>query len=184
MGYRRGFKSEANSIGAEIRHELGLGDLDPLNPRYLAGLLEIPIHDVSDLAQEHPRLQHLLKVEPAAFSAITVFDGAKRAIVHNDGHHSTRQHSNLTHEISHGLLLHPPTPALDDRGCREWDQNIEDEATWLAGVLLVPETACLDIARTEIPRAEAADQYQVSPQMIQYRLNVTGAMTRVRRMKK
>lgn len=156
----------------------------PAQPRYLAALLEIPIYDLSDLAQDHPRLVHLLEVEPSAFSAVTVFQGTRRAIVHNDGHHPARQNSNLTHELSHGLLLHPPTPALDDRGCREWDQNIEDEAAWLAGVLLVPETACLDIARTGIPRECAAEQYQVSPQMIQYRLNVTGATKRVRRMKK
>lgn len=28
---------------------------------------------------------------------------------------------------------------LDDRGCRIWNDDYEDEATWLAGILLVPE---------------------------------------------
>lgn len=43
-----------------------------------------------------------------------------------------------SHEASHGPPHHPPTPAIDDRGCRDWRKEIEDEADWLAGVLLIP----------------------------------------------
>jgi hypothetical protein len=41
------------------------------------------------------------------------------------------------------MLLHDPTPTLDDRGCRWWNQNIGDEAQWLAGALLLTEDAAL-----------------------------------------
>ena len=37
--------------------------------------------------------------------------------------------------------------ALDDRGYRLRDQNIEDEAEWSAGTLLLTEDAALHIAR-------------------------------------
>jgi len=100
-----------------------------------------------------------------------------RDLAKSDG----RQASNLTHELSHALLLHPPTPALDDHGCRLWNQNIEDEAQWLAGALLVTEDAALWIARGGASVPTAALRLGVSEQMIRYRLNVTGAAKRIAR---
>lgn len=187
MTYRYGFKTEANATALETRAELGLGPLDKLDPRKLAEFLEIPVLDLSQLAADAPALNHLLRIEPEAFSAVTVFCGVERTIVHNDGHAPTRQNSNIAHELSHGLLLHPPTPAMDDRGCREWNQDIEDEAAWLAGILLITEDATLAIARAiasrHWTRADAAERFDVSEQMVQFRLNATGAMRRVERAK-
>ena len=79
--------------------------------------------------------------------AVTVFHGARRTVVHNDSHSDGRQVSNVTHELGHALLLHAPSPALNDRDCRLWDQNIEDGAQWLAGVLSLTEDAAMFIAR-------------------------------------
>ena len=107
-----------------------------------------------------------------------MFLGARRLIVHNDAHAPGRINSNLTHELAHGLLLHPPTPALDDRGCRHWNQDIEDEASWLAGTLLVPERAALSVARGRRTIEEAAEDFGVSAQMMRWRLNATGAYKR------
>jgi Zn-dependent peptidase ImmA (M78 family) len=181
VGFRRGFKTEANELAAEIRSELGLDALDPLDPQVLAAWLEIPIVPLSDFLQEAPAVRHLLRVETDAFSAVTVFAGSERTIVHNDAHASTRQRSNLSHELAHALLLHPKTPALDNKGCRHWNQDIEDEASWLAGVLLVPEAATMAIARGRWTRPGAAQHFGVSEAMIQYRLNSTGALKRTQR---
>jgi Zn-dependent peptidase ImmA (M78 family) len=181
MAFRRGFKTEANATALEVRAELGLSALDALDPLALTEHLEIPIIELSDFARTSAGAEYLLNVEPEAFSAVTVFAGTQRTIVHNDGHADGRVNSNIAHETAHGLLLHPPTPALDDRGCRMWDQGIEDEAQFLAGVLLVPEDAALAIARGRFTVAEAAAHFSVSTQMIQYRLNVTGATRRVAR---
>lgn len=120
-------------------------------------------------------------MEPEAFSAVTVFRRSARTVVHNDEHVVVRQTSNVGHELAHGLLLHPPTAALDDHGCRLWDQNIEDEATFLAGALLITEDAALYVARTNMTIADAATHFAVSHQMINYRLNITGARLRVAR---
>jgi Zn-dependent peptidase ImmA (M78 family) len=92
--------------------------------------------------------------------------------------------SNITHEAAHGLLHHRPTPALDDRGCRLWDQDIEDEAAFLSGALLVPEDAALAIARGQFTRSGAASHFGVSEKMIQYRINITGAVARVERARR
>jgi Zn-dependent peptidase ImmA (M78 family) len=184
VAYRRGFKTEANNLADELRRELKLGPLDCLDPQALAELLKIPILDLSDLAAESPALLHLLNVEPDVFSAVTVFRGWKRTIVHNDAHALVRQNSNLAHELSHGVLGHPPTAALDDRGCRHWNQGVEDEASWLAGILLVPEAATIEIVRRGLDLRSAGEHFGVSTKMIQFRLNATGAVKRVQRMRR
>jgi hypothetical protein len=40
---RRGFKTEANDIAREIRGELGLRDVEPLDPWKLAAALEVRV---------------------------------------------------------------------------------------------------------------------------------------------
>jgi Zn-dependent peptidase ImmA (M78 family) len=184
MGFRRGFKTEANGLAADVRAELGLGMFDALNPHALADWLEIPIVRLSEFVDEAPAVAHLLEVEQEVFSAVTVFAGPRRTIVHNDAHAHTRQHSNLAHELAHALLLHPPTPALDNVGCRHWDQDVEDEASWLGGVLLVPESAAIAIAKGRWTAPDAAEHFDVSPAMIRFRLNATGAVRRVQRSRR
>jgi hypothetical protein len=183
MAYRHGFKTEANATADEVRSELGLGVLDPLDPIVLARYLDVPVIALSELAETAPRVLHLLHVEPSAFSATTVFAGTHRMIVHNDGHAPARRNSNITHEISHALLLHEPKPALDHRGCRHWDQNVEDEANWLAGALLLPADAALAVARGWRSEQEAMEHFGVSEKMLDWRLNATGARKRVQRAK-
>ncbi len=179
---RRGFKTVANAIAVEVRAELGLRALDALDPWRLAEHLEIPVITLSSLDTDIPSAVHRLRVvEPEVFSAVTVFAGTKRAIVHNDKHSRGRQVSDLAHELAHGLLLHPPTPARDDRGCRYWNKEIEEEASWLAGCLLIPEDAAIWIARQGMSAEDAATHFGVSTQMVTFRVNVTGARKRVAR---
>ncbi|AEK40668.1 ImmA/IrrE family metallo-endopeptidase [Amycolatopsis mediterranei] len=183
MGFRRGFKTEANSRAQEVRWELGLGALDRLDPWVLAEHLLIEVWPLSVLQDTAPSVTHLLEVEPQVFSGVTVFRGHKRVIVHNDSHTPPRQNSDVAHEEAHALLFHPPTPAIDDRGCRHWDQDLEDEASWLGAVLLVTEDAALEIARERRWRTveDAATHFGVSVEMINFRLNMTGARRRVER---
>ncbi len=182
MNLRRGFKTEANAIAREIRHELKLRSDDPLDPWALAGHLDIPVWCLSDYQSEAPQMvKHFTRVEQGVFSAITVFDGTARVIVHNDSHSRGRQASNLAHELSHGLLLHPPAPALDEGGCRDWDKTLESEATWLGGALLISDEAAVLIARQGWTVSDAAARYGVSERMMKWRLDITAARTRVTR---
>jgi hypothetical protein len=179
VAFRRGFKSEANALALEVRQELGLNPFDAINPRLLADHLAIPVLNLSDFADDEPAMfKTLHDIESKSFSAVTVFRGSSRAIVHNDGHGNGRQASNICHECAHGLLLHAPTAALDDRGCRLWDQSVEDEAEFLSGALLLPEPAVLRIVRSGEPKGEAAQRLGISQEMVQYRVNITGAVRR------
>lgn len=179
MPLRHGFKSQAHQIAREVRRELGLDLADPINVVQLAAKLEIPLVPLTLLRVAEPEaVRHFTHVDTGAFSAVTLFKGRTRFVVYNDRHASTRRASDLAHEIAHALLQHPPHAALDNRGCRIWPADCEDEANWLGGALLVSEEAALSIARRQISRAEAASEYDVSEDMIQYRLNVTGAVKR------
>jgi len=180
MAVRRGFKTEANDIAREVREELGLRFIDPLDPWALARHLEIPVVPLSHFSSlATDAVHHFHRVDRAAFSAVTVFDGSRRLIVYNDSHTTGRRASDLAHELAHALLLHRPGPALDHRGCRRWNAEQEDEANWLAGALLISEEAALQIARDGEPVDEAAKRYRVSQAMITFRLNVTAAFRRV-----
>lgn len=182
MTLRRGFKSDAESIAREIRGELLLTSAAPLDVFRLADHLAIPILPMSRLAAAVPdSVRHFNDSGRSAFSAVTVFLGTFRIVVHNDSHSTGRQASNIAHELAHALLLHPPAPALDDDKNRNWDPQIEEEANWLAGTLLVPEEAALLIVRNQWSDLHAASVFGVSEDMVRYRVQVTGARLRVLR---
>lgn len=182
---RWGFKTEANDIAREIRTELALRLVDPLDPWRLAEHLAIPVMPLRDLRDDCPSaVRHFTRVENGAFSGLTVFNGPRRLIVYNDAHAPQRQVSDIAHELSHALLMHPPTQALDHRGCRDWDGELEEEANWLAGALLISEEAALLIVRRGLSLRDAAKAFGVSRDMVRFRINVTGARKRVQRARR
>ena len=182
MGLRRGFKTEANEIAREVRHERGLAVEDPLDPWRLAGHLAISVDPLSALPHNaRAAARHFQSAASSRFSAVTVFVGTQRIIVYNDGHSLGRQASDVAHELAHGLLLHPAVPAFDGNGCRNWNPVQEEEANWLAGARLVSEEAAIALARRNVPLPEAAAKYGVSERLMDWRLNVTGARIRARR---
>ena len=184
MALRRGFKSNAAALAREVRYELGLDQMDGLDPHQLALHLDIPIFPLSTLSSNLPGARHFMSVEREAFSALTVFDGHRRTIVHNDSHSKARQNSNLMHELSHGLLLHEPAPALDSlTGCRNWNDLNEEEADWLAGELLVTSEMALAVARGQLTKWQARESFCVSELMLRWRINKTGAARRVQRQR-
>lgn len=176
MGLRRGFKTEAEGISREVRGELGLAPHQPLSPTALAKHLDVPLLQLSTLRVSAPdAVKYFLRDERGAFSAVTVFRDTNRLVVYNDGHSAGRQASDLSHELAHALLLHSPHAAMDENGCRLWSEDMEAEADWLGGVLLVPNDAAYRIASRRTPLDEAASEYGVSAKMMRFRLNVTGA---------
>ena len=176
MTLPRGFKTQAKGLAAEVRGELGVGPFDRLDPHALADHLSIQTIRLSDLAAESKGAQFFLTDDSASLSAVTVFDGHRRMIAYNDSHPMTRQNSDLAHELGHALLLHDPMPALDGlTGCRTWNDAIEEEATWLSGELLVTRPMALAIARGRVAEQAACQRLGVSAQMLDWRLNMTGA---------
>ena len=183
MTLRRGFKAEANWYAREMRAELGISPEGSLCPWKLAKHLGYNILKLSDYLQWHP-------VEVAyfgsdrgrrEFSAFTINDEGMRWIIHNDYHHPHRQAANISHELSHGLLVHAPAPLRGSNGARTFNQQQEEEANWLGPALLVSEEAALHIIRTHQPYDVAQKTYGVSGDLLQMRLRVTGAHKRIAR---
>ncbi|WP_182888024.1 ImmA/IrrE family metallo-endopeptidase [Microbispora sp. H10885] len=172
---RTGFHSEANAIVTSVRAELQLGNFDPLDPWKLAAFLEIEIQKLSDIARVEPAVLCLLEEDDKALSAATVFNGSERRIVVNDAHGLPRQCSSICHELAHGLLLHTPVVAFNASGCRHWNQEMEDEADCLGGKLLLTDQAARGLVMRNVPADAAQRRYGISPEMLQYRLNMSGA---------
>lgn len=182
MDFRRGFKSEANQIARELRHELGLGVAAPLNPWKLAEHLGILVVPLSTFKEESPgAFVQLARRDKGAFSAVTICCDYKRLIVVNDAHHLNRQASSLAHELAHILLWHKPARAVEGDDVREWNPEQEAEAHWLGGALLISEEAALQIVSKRQSVAAAASVYGVSHDMVTFRLGVTGARKRLAR---
>jgi Zn-dependent peptidase ImmA (M78 family) len=182
MALRRGFKAEANWWSRSLRDEMGIAPHLPICPWELAELLGFPVVPLSEYEKSDPALSYLKSSKGRdEFSAVTLFVGRARLVIHNDSHSLKRQAANIAHELAHGILFHPPKPPFDEHGSRHYDPEIEAEANWLGPALLVSEEAANHIARMELSLSKASDVYKVSEQLILMRLNVTGANIRAAR---
>lgn len=176
----RGFKAESIRLADEVRDEIGLDAYERLDPLALAGHLGISVIKMRDIGASPWAVAHFTSVEDGAFSALTVCHGHARLIVVNDSHAPTRQASSVTHELAHGLLMHPPRVAIHhETGCRNYDPKLEAEADQLAGVLLVTDAAAMRIARNGGDLRAPAAVLGISVPLLRQRLNLSGATKRV-----
>lgn len=180
---RRGFKAESNWYARQIREELRIPLHGPLCPWRLAEHLSYSVIRLSEFLNAQPdAVQYLMsEIGQKGFSAITLFHEDLRWIVHNDAHEVDRQRSNISHELAHGLLLHSPAPLRGLDGARTFNAEQEAEAHWLGPALLVSQEAALHIVRSRMSQQLALATYGVSAELLQMRLNVTGALIRKNR---
>jgi Zn-dependent peptidase ImmA (M78 family) len=184
---KRGFKTNAERIATEIREELELGEDERLQPLELAEHLAIPVFSLRNASKAAPKnsfSKYFAVADPDSFSAVTVFQGYKRVIVHNENHHPNRQASNLTHEVSHSLLEHEPTAVASADGQRYWDAEVEAEANWLGAALLVPRAGALSMAKSDWTIQEIAAHYGVSESLCRWRIGQTGIAYQVQNWRK
>ena len=112
---------------------------------------------------------------------MTLCGVSPKAIIYNDAQSSGRTAADIVHELAHLLLLHPPHRLSDATGRRHFDAELEAEANWLGPAILVSEEAALAIVNGGLRLSDAATAYGVSQELMQMRLNVTGAWKRARR---
>jgi hypothetical protein len=179
---RRGFKKEAEEISSELRGELDLEPIDPLDPFDLAAHLGIPVAPLFELLKHGADQRYLDRVlrPQVKFSALTVCRGSHRAIFFNHVHSKRRRANSISHEISHIVLEHESRPALTDGHRRNWDPAQEEEADWLAGCLLVPRAGALAWFARGGGFEDGADHFAVSGQLFHWRVNHTGVVRQLR----
>jgi uncharacterized protein DUF955 len=180
MNFERGFKAYANQIALDVRNDLKLDSISPLCPWGLAEYLCIPVVPLQSLSDGAETLaghvDYLAHREPHVFSAMTIFRGTRRIIVHNDAHAPVRQRSDLAHELAHALLIHPPHPLFCSSGQRMFDRRLEAEAGWLGPVLLVPNEAARWAAAEGMDDRQASLHFGVSIDLMSFRLRMSGAL--------
>lgn len=185
MGLPYGFKAAANRIAIGLRRQMGLPREAPLNLYELAarlGLRVVPISTFADVCPEH--IVQLLTSDPRAFSASLIQLQHGRIILVNDGHSFRRINSDIAHEVAHALLAHPPTQLFNHSGCRNFDKDTEEQADCLSSHILIPNEAASHIVWSGCSKDTACERYGVSRQMLEYRLNTSGARIRRDRLRK
>jgi Zn-dependent peptidase ImmA (M78 family) len=143
--------------------------------------LDIPVLPLSTYRELSAKTRTTLtRQEQGAFSAMIVFAGRRRVVIHNDAHALTRQRANICHELAHALLIHEPQSAQPGEPLA-YNTAQEDEAKWLGAVIQVPDEACLHACRNGHSIENAARRMGVSMQLMRWRYNVSGAEARVAR---
>ena len=176
---RRGFKTEARKLALEVRAELGLTAHVRFDPFTLAQEYGIPVLGLSDLARDDEAAEavsYYAVGRTSNFSAALVPIGSGMFIIDNDFHAPVRRRNSVSHEMSHVILEHEfDKVLLTGDGCRCFDQDKEDEATWLAGELLIPYDAAERAARSDMTDEEVAEVFDVSTRLAAMRMNYSGA---------
>jgi Zn-dependent peptidase ImmA (M78 family) len=173
LSTRHGFKAEAERISLRVRCKLNLSPTDRIDPEAVCQHFDIHLLRMTDSECD---VSMFSGNDNDKFSAMTVRSGMMTAIVHNDTHHIYRQRSNICHELAHCLLGHHGCTILNDNGTRTYNSEIEDEAGYLGGALLLPREAALHVLENGL-KPQAQRLFGVSRPMLDYRLRISGAQT-------
>lgn len=181
---QRGFKSRCEQTARRYRKRLGVSLDDPLPYRLLAHELGVVIwtpRDVPDLDDE--TVHQLCVADTGSWSAVTVNVESRRVVVINDAQSDRRIPNNVVHELAHLMLGHPAARVDISEDGHLWlstyGNEQEKEADWLAGALLIPRAGLLASWSRHRDLESAAGQFQVSLELVRWRLNATGVARQV-----
>lgn len=183
----RGFKTWCERIALQYRRDLNLKATDPLAPRRLADHLKVKVwtdSDVPGLDEEHLQT---LRDDSSSWSAVTIWNGLRALIILNAAHSIGRQASDLMHELAHIIIGHKPSRMdVSEDGLlllHSFDKGLEDEANWLASCLLLPREVLMFTRRREMTEKEIREHYEVSAEMLTFRLRMSGVDAQMQRAK-
>jgi Zn-dependent peptidase ImmA (M78 family) len=177
--YKRGYKTWCENTALNIRHRLKLKSVDPLDLQKLASHVGAKIifpEQVPKLSKS--ALKILTEKDPDSWSAVTIRVADHIIIVLNSAHSQARQMSSLAHELAHLIVGHAASQTgISQHGLllTSFDRQQEDEASWLAGCLLLPREVCLHIRRRRMAARASMAKYGVSSDMLNFRMNASGA---------
>ncbi len=184
----RGFKSRCEEMARTLRIELNLDPTDPMPPALLADYLDVLIWSVEEIGLSPEDVNQLVEIDGDSWSAVTVSSSGKDAILLNPTHTKGRYSSDIMHELAHLLLGHRPSTMFfagqENLALRGFNPELEEEANWLAGALLLPRAALLKLHASNHPEQQICSEYGVSMQMLRYRKSVTGVNRQMARRKK
>lgn len=178
----RGFKAWSERTSNLVRKELDLTNVQRLDLQQLANYLDIALWTPSDVPGMNSNdLDLLLNASSGEWFGVGLQRESGNIVIYNPKQSPRRQASDIAHELAHFLLEHQPakivlseSPELETIWLRSYDQKQEDEANCLAWALLVPREGLAALFRKRMSPLQIAEQFGVSQQLIQYRINATG----------
>lgn len=167
------FKQWAENQSVEIRNQLGLKPWDYLSPSLLAEFLKVKVLTSEQVILIDP---YLSTFDFAGWSGTTIKFGESFIIIHNHSHSPQRQDSNVMHELAHLICKHElePLTTIDGLLLRDYSKKKESEAEWLGGCLQLPKVALFSSIKRGADAKELLSKYNVSVEMLRYRINMTG----------
>jgi hypothetical protein len=172
--FRRWCENEA----VKWRRKLNLYAYAPLPATKLAALLAVSLIGPNEIPDfDTNQIMSLLKMDSSGWSAVTItVPGQKPLIIYNPLHAPTRHEANIMHELAHLILDHKPIviqaklPFLR----QSYRSDDEEEAKYLGGCLQVTRIGLDWAIGRNMSRQQISDHFGASPEMVQYRLNLTG----------
>lgn len=183
--FKRGFKSNADKKAIELRKALNLDEHSPLCAFDLCNHLNIPIKEPSDIPGLTPdKIEELLVNGSKHWSAASIpLDDNKYWIIHNPVHSSSRQQSNIMHELAHIICGHKISDDKLATGLsgflRNHDDEQEEEANWLGACLQLPKSLLLWALKRKMSHEQIAEYCNASLEMVRYRINITGVSKQI-----
>ncbi len=182
---RRGFKTWAENTASNYRDKLEIKEVDPLCAWRLADHLKIMVWTPEMIPGLPKKWVLVLKKNPSNWSAATLANVDSPLIILNSSHPKCRQSHDLMHELSHVILAHKPTRVdFYDGGfflINSYNSELEEEADILARTLLLPRVALVSIKTNKMTQVEAIKKYNVSKELFNMRLNLTGVNKQFRK---
>jgi Zn-dependent peptidase ImmA (M78 family) len=186
----RGFKTKAERISIQFRAELNLRDVDCLDAFVLSNHLNVSVLCPSHFLGHDTSLEKLCSVN-SGWSAMTLKSRyGQSIIIHNTKHSPARQQSNIMHELAHIICGHEPDQldshyeALLRLGLRSYIKSHEEEAETLGATLQIPRSGLISLLQDNKTKEEIATIYGASTQLVQLRINSTGAQKQIQRSQK
>ncbi|MFT4221165.1 MAG: ImmA/IrrE family metallo-endopeptidase [Microbacterium sp.] len=172
-------KAALGRLATEVRKDFVLGDDQPFDPFAWSEEHGIPFISLRDFTADEAAMRRFLEEKPHVWSAALLRDGNRHLVIYNPERSNERIRSDLTHEVAHFEAEHEPSPAWTNESgsCGGASKAQEKEAAELAGALLVPAAqAKLAAIRGAEPSA-VARRYQVSIEMAEWRMKMSGGYT-------
>jgi hypothetical protein len=171
--------------GIALRKRLNLSAHHLLDPFKLAPLIGLRLLDLDDECGRLPKacrqqlLVHGKRQWSGGVYAQPLPDGSRICIL-NSRHDPRRIKITLMEEVAHIYLKHSPTGltrSMDGLRMRGYDKKQELEAYGVGAAALLPWAAIFPAVNRGMTIDELAEQFEVSSQLIDYRIKITGAHT-------
>lgn len=180
MTLRRGFKTLAERLAMDVRAAIEAPLDERLDLDAVAAHVGATVLPASDLVPIE-RLREIERIQAFAFSACTFEIKGRAFVVYNPLHRSERTTSDVSHELAHIVLEHElrEVAYIDGVPFRTCKPDQEEEATTLAGALLLPRPLLLAAARSDQTPEQIAAPLGVTTEMARFRWNTTGVARQV-----